>query len=672
VTTGETTSEWQAIGGREGGTVSALAFSPAYPRDQTVFAATLAGVHRSTDAGHSWQSVSQGLPNPFVDAIVISPNFVVDGILFAGGREAGVSRSGDRGESWQPLSFWDASPPSIAALAISPAFAEDQTLFAGSEEGLVYRSTNAGRSWEGRPIGLPAGEAVLALTVGPTYQAGGPVWAATSAGLFISEDSGINWRPVGLTDQVCQALLLSSSFELDGTLFVGTEQAGLLRSRDGGASWMPVNEGLGDPCINGLAISPTFMLDGIVLAATANGIYRSEDSGGQWQLVGDVGSVLSIAVLPPDALSIVDPTIIDETVLTHYRTVLAGTAHGGIVRSLDGGGSWQPASQGLNARLVVSLALSPDFARDRTLYSCSLEEGIHRSDDDGASWQASNVGLPALEVAGLALSPAFAEDRTLVAATAGGVAISRNGGESWLATGGPTPAQAIAVAPDYRRLGGLLAAGSDGSLRLSSDSGLTWRSLPVPFIGQEVAMVAFSPGFAEDGMLFAATTQATGPGGTGQASVWQSTDRGESWQTVLIERDEGRWLSLAIPPTFSDDGAFYIGLGDRVLRPMRRASERRLGGQRPIWIGEHLGNARTVVVGLALSPAYRFDQTLFAATSAGVFVSRNAGLSWRPLAAGMIDRSIVAVVPTPTYADDRTVYAASLGGTIWRLVDALR
>ena len=60
---------------------------------------------------------------------------------------------------------------------------------------------------------------------------------------------------------------------------------------------------------------------------------------------------------------------------------------------------------------------------------------------------------------------------------------------------------------------------------------------------------------------------------------------------------------------------------------------------------------------------------LFAATSAGVYVSRNAGLSWKPLREGLTDRSIVGVVVSPAYPNDRLVFAASLGGTIWRLRD---
>ena len=563
-TTSEATGRWEAIGGREGGTVSALAYSPAYTTDRTILAATLAGVHRSTDAGLSWRNASQGLPNPFVDAIAFSPDFAGDHIVFVGGREAGVSRSTDDGETWQALPFWSPTPPSIAALAVSPTFTADATVFAGAEDGRVYRSVNAGRSWDSASQGL-RGEPILSLAISRGFSGQTTLFLATINGLYRSDDLGESWEPGYLGGMVIQTIALSPSFEMDQTIFVGTESVGVLRSTDGGVTWSPINEGLTDRCVNALALSPGFMVDGIALAATAGGLFRSEDGGDHWTLVGEVGSALCVAVPPP-------PTGPDFDIGLH-RVAVAGTAHLGVFRSPDGGQTWEPANAGLAARLLVTLAISPDFAADGTLFSCGLEEGVHRSGDGGRSWAAVNEGLASLEVASVAISPAFAEDRVVVAATADGVAISRDGGEHWLATGGPTPAQAVAIAASFAVLGPLLAAGPSGDVQLSADAGLTWRPLTVPFAGEEVATVAFSPNYANDATLFVATSRAGGDGGE-RTAVWQSTDAGQTWEPVLHEKFQSRWVSLAIPPTYAQDGAFYIGLADRVLRPMRRAVSR--------------------------------------------------------------------------------------------------
>lgn len=655
------TGRWEAIGGREGGTVSALAYSPAYSDDRTIFAATLAGIHRSTDAGRTWQNASQGLPNPFVDAIACSPDFARDRIVFAGGREAGVSRSTDGGETWQALSFWRPTPPSIAALVVSPTFASDATVFAGAEDGHVYRSTNAGRTWDALGAGLD-GEPVLALAISRGYSGEATLFASTTNGLYRSDDYGATWTPSNLSGLVIQTIALSPAFEMDQTIFVGTENVGILRSSDGGVNWVPVNTGLTDRCVNALALSPGFAIDGIALAATAGGLFRSEDAGETWTLAGAIGSTLCVAVPPPPTSGDFDIDL--------QRVALAGTAHLGIFRSADGGQHWEAANTGLAARLLVALAISPDFAADQTLFSCGLEEGIHRSQDGGHTWSAVNAGLTSLEAAGLAISPTFARDRVVVAATATGVAISRNGGDSWTVIGGPVPAQAVALGPRFDGIGPLLAAGPRGEVHLSPDGGLTWRPLTAPFAGEEVATVAFSPNYPDDATLFIATSRGATGDAAERTAVWWSTDDGQTWELAMEKKGQHRWLALAIPPTFASDGAFYIGVADRVLRPMRKAVESRLGARRPIWIGERLGGVRTTVVSLALSPAYVTDSTLFAATSTGVYVSRNAGLSWRPLRAGMTDRSIVGVAVSPAYPQDRLVFAASLGGTIWRLRDS--
>src|SRR5204862_1429035 len=86
---------------------------------------------------------------------------------------------------------------------------------------------------------------------------------------------------------------------------------------------------------------------------------------------------------------------------------------------------------GLPARLFVQLAASPDFAKDRTLYSVSLDEGVARSTDGGERWESAGTGLEEREVTALAFSPGFGADRTIFAATDGGVWTTADAGGQW-------------------------------------------------------------------------------------------------------------------------------------------------------------------------------------------------------------------------------------------------
>jgi hypothetical protein len=75
------------------------------------------------------------------------------------------------------------------------------------------------------------------------------------------------------------------------------------------------------------------------------------------------------------------------------------------------------------------------------------------------------------------------------------------------------------------------------------------------------------------------------------------------------------------------------------------------------------------VTALASSPSYPHDRTVFAATTGGVFVSRDGGDSFSRWSEGLISASVIALTVSPSYRDDRLVYALGLGGSIWRRRD---
>ena len=110
------------------------------------------------------------------------------------------------------------------------------------------------------------------------------------------------------------------------------------------------------------------------------------------------------------------------------RTLFAGTM-GVILRSLDGGESWQAFALPGPAPIITALAIAPDFADSGTIYAATLEDGIFVSTDRGASWNAWNFGLIGFSVNALAVE----QGGVLVAGTELGVFQSTNTGRSWRA-----------------------------------------------------------------------------------------------------------------------------------------------------------------------------------------------------------------------------------------------
>ncbi len=222
----------------------AVALSPDFPTDQCVFAGAPGGVLRSLDGGRSWQMAALAAPPPFVTALAVSPAFARDGTLFAATLEDGVFCSTDRGSRWAAWNF-GLLDLGVLALAVSPAFAADETLFAATETGL-FRSTNGGRAW--REAGLPTELApVLALAISPGFAEDGVLFAGTEEhGLLRSSDWGQTWAGVaqGELGGAIQGIVLAPDFPRAPAVAVLAGDA-LYVSPDGGESWLrrPVGAG---------------------------------------------------------------------------------------------------------------------------------------------------------------------------------------------------------------------------------------------------------------------------------------------------------------------------------------------------------------------------------------------------------------------------------------------
>ena len=159
-----------------------------------VVAGLSGGFLRSKDGGTHWEGNLLPNPPPTVSAMVISPDFENDGILFAATLEDGIFCSTNQGQSWEPRNF-GLLDPNVLSLAISPAFAEDETIIAGTDSG-IFRSSNGGRAW--REAHLHCGfAATLALTFSYNYSSDCLIYAGTeSSGLLQSEDTGISWKNI--------------------------------------------------------------------------------------------------------------------------------------------------------------------------------------------------------------------------------------------------------------------------------------------------------------------------------------------------------------------------------------------------------------------------------------------------------------------------------------------
>jgi len=663
---------WRPVSGPCGGSVSALALSPDYAADHTVFAGLRGhGVYRTVDSGSSWQPA--GPSDWVVVALALSPNYAADQTLFA---SAGlpttafkVYRSTDEGDSWQDVTPAWAGPPNAPGFAISPDFAHDRTLYVLG--GLhTYVSTDGGDTFA-TAGGWLAAHNVVQLAFSPAYATDRTLFALVrDAGLFKSTDGGIVWNPTGLSGDL-STFAVSPDYANDRTLVAAERASGVVRmSANGGDTWTPAGLTLATGGQHTLLFSPTFATDRLILAASSTdpGLYRSDAGGTTWSQVGEYdparsysggfvgGEVFALALAPHGA---------------YDASAFAGTS-AGIYRSNNWGVNWYQHHDGLARLTVRALAVAPgdpstllagtSFFHTRINGQPDEYDGdLRLSTDGGQTWQAVSARLA--RVRSVAFSPGFAADRTAFAATGtpgehgladGGVYRSTDGGLNWTRVLSGTMVEALALSPDLPQDRTLWASTFTGEavlgIYVSTDGGDHWGVLTP---SARARVLVPSPNYGVDRTLFA---------GTGERGLLKSTDDGLSWTGVLTRPV----TALAVSPAYGASRTLYAGVQDGPGLPgeLYRSHDGGATWQRldtgipPTWEGDPV-----TISTLAFALDGSVMAGVFYGREAGggaVYRSVDGGETWQPLDGGLGAHNLFALATAP--GRSLSLYGGTDGG----------
>jgi photosystem II stability/assembly factor-like uncharacterized protein len=232
------------------------------------------------------------------------------------------------------------------------------------------------------------------------------------------------------------------------TCYAATASGGVWKSSDGGIQWKPLFDQQPVSSIGSIAVAPSdpnvvYVGSGEANfrgnAAEGNGIYRSTDAGKTWTHVWTQRGQIGTMVVHPK-----DPDVAFAAVLGRP---FGPNPERGVYRTTDGGETW--------------------------------EKVLHKDDDTGASDVALDPTNPRNVFAG------FWQMRRqpwelVSGGPGGGLAVSRDGGETWTwlagegLPGGIWGKVGVAVAPsDPRRVYALIEA-EEGGLFRSDDGGESW------------------------------------------------------------------------------------------------------------------------------------------------------------------------------------------------------
>lgn len=262
---------WRHIGPFRGGRSAAVTGVPNKP-NLYYMGTTGGGVWKTTDAGNSWENISDGFFGGSIGAVAVSE--WDNNVMYVGGGEVTVRGNVSSGSG-------------------------------------MYKSVDAGKTWSS--IGLEKSRHIPRIQIHPknpdlVYAAvmGDLYKSSNTRGVYRSKDGGKNWERVlfanadaGAVELVMDPnnarVLYASTWRIRRTpysLESGGEGSGLWKSIDGGDNWTNIssNEGLpkGVWGISGVTVSP--VNSERVWAIIENkdgGVYRSDNAGKTWMKVND-------------------------------------------------------------------------------------------------------------------------------------------------------------------------------------------------------------------------------------------------------------------------------------------------------------------------------------------------------------------------------------------------
>ena len=213
------------------GLISGAVFAIAFSRDgESVVCAAPTGVFRLSDGGWSRAVVPDGASPARQLAFGSAP----DRIYLLGDRSLFISNDG--GQSYRRLGSLEAA--TIAALAV--AMQPSELVFAVID-GRPLASADGGKEWHERSVGLD-GDSVDTVVLDGALP--NRLWAASADRIFVSDDLGMRWRPIGRPlPQPATNVRGIAADETVSTLIVTTHR-GMYRSDDGGQSWILKENGL--------------------------------------------------------------------------------------------------------------------------------------------------------------------------------------------------------------------------------------------------------------------------------------------------------------------------------------------------------------------------------------------------------------------------------------------
>ncbi|MBK9732984.1 MAG: glycosyl hydrolase [Chitinophagaceae bacterium] len=199
-----------------------ITISPHNPNEVFV---TSQHVHRSFDAGHSWETISPDLTRHepktialsggpitkdntgaevYADVFAFAESYAKQGVLWAGSDDGLIHVSTDDGKNWNNVTIPSSQLADWALISIiEPSHYDAATAFVAATryksddtKPYLFRTTDYGKTWKLIVTGIVAGNYTRCIREDPNKQ--GLLYAGTETGIYVSFDNGDHWQSLQL------------------------------------------------------------------------------------------------------------------------------------------------------------------------------------------------------------------------------------------------------------------------------------------------------------------------------------------------------------------------------------------------------------------------------------------------------------------------------------------
>jgi photosystem II stability/assembly factor-like uncharacterized protein len=409
----------------------------------------------------------------------------------------------------------------VTALSIDPRNAD--RILLGTSDGQIFRSTDGGEIWKRIRPGIKASGFMLTVILFDSerpnmiyagVKAVTPQAEVTRGGnIFISEDSGENWREIeGMRGRAVRGLVQSTK---DANVLVAAALDGIYRTLDRGLTWKRITPE-NDQELRGfhsVAIDPRDI--NTIFVGTNHLPWRTIDGGLIWNRAGSKETGM---IDDSDIFAIHIDAANPETVLM--------SACSGIYRASDDTLQWTKI-QGIPYTSRRTHVIYQHPTRPDVIFA-GTTEGL---------WLSTNHGLPdswvrvtsiRLVINAVAIHP-DRPNRVFLGTEDHGVLVSNDGGETYdRSNAGFINRQVRTVLADRKVPGriyaGVIFDGSNSGLFISEDAGISWQQSMTGMGVRDVYSLYQSPSAPET--IYAGTNH----------GLFRSDDQGRSW--VPVKKDD--------------------------------------------------------------------------------------------------------------------------------------